>query len=206
MLISEKAKADKKFRNSEENIRLREQILEECRFDDTAYGLLDIYREIDDRKKFNKLFLQMIADDQVYYDYLYEGLDSLSVRFIYQYIHFLQYVNSQHKKLVLSKEQIKYIAESILAKHQIVFDLHDSFYYSETDGIYNEYNVRDAIQSMVNLSTWLRQYDLEDLNNKIIKWFFDNEKVMSTLRYDPLFKDFWGYLIQREDFKKYREE
>ncbi|HJW85708.1 MAG TPA: hypothetical protein VJ440_03660 [Candidatus Brocadiaceae bacterium] len=207
--ISELAKKDKSFDNSDEEIRLREQILEECRFDVTADGLLHAYRvrgDSDDkyRKKYNELMLRMIADDQVNYDYLYKGLDSLNSRFFSQYLYLLHYVNSQHKKLILSKEQVKFIAENVLGKHRELFDMRK--YYPKENESYDEHAVWDVIQSMVNLSTWLRDCKLDDLNENIIKRFFDDEFVIKAMRYVPRFKDYLEYLLKREDFQKYREE
>ncbi len=207
--ISAILKKDANLRSSDEIIKLEEQILEECRFEGAEYSLLFAYRDRGEkdekyRKKFNDLMLRMIADDQINYDYLYKGLDSLNTGFVGEYLLFFTNVNSFKDKLVLSKEQVKFLADTILDKHREVFNL--SNYYSQKTGRYDEYAVRDAVQSMVNLSTWLRHYELDNLNEKIVKWFFDDEVVINTLRYNPWFKDFWEYLIKREDFEKYKEE
>ena len=59
---------------------------------------------------------------------------------------------------------------------------------------------------MVNLSTWLRHYHLDDLNEKLIKRFFDDEFVMRTMREDASrFKEYRDYLLKRMDFQKYEE-
>lgn len=207
--VSSILKKDTSMQSSDEIIKLNEKILDECRFEGAEFSLLYAYRDRGEkeekyRKKFNELMLRMIADDQINYDYLYEGLDSRNSGFISQYFLFFNNVNSLKAKLILSKEQVKFLAEAILDKHREVFNLR--YYYIPEENRYDQYAVSDAIQSMVNLSTWLKHYKLDDLNEKIIKRFFDDEFVMMTMRYTPWFKDFWEDLIKRADFEKYKEE
>ena len=206
--LSERLKKEPGFENSDEEIQLEERILEECRFEGAEYSLLSAYRgrgekEEKYRKKFNELMLRMIADDQINYDYLYEGVDSINSGFVLDYLLFFTNVNSLHEKLILSKEQVKFIAEAVLDKHREVFNIRN--YYSETEE-YNEYRVWDVIKSMVNLSTWLRQYQLDELNEKLVKRFFDDEFVMGVIKKNTLFKDYKNYLLTRMDFQKYREK
>jgi len=206
--ISEKLQNEPGFRDSDEYIRLEEQILKECRFKNAEFSLLHVYRvrgEKDEkyRKKFNELLLRMIADDQINYDYLYVGLESINSGFVIDYLWFFTNVNSLGDKLILTKEQVEFIANAILDKHREVFNIRN--YYPGTEE-FNEYRVRDVIQSMVNLSTWLRFYNLDDLNEKIIKRFLDDEFVMRTMKEDiPRFKDYRDYLLKRMDFQKYEE-
>ena len=206
--LSEKLRKEPGFSDSDEYIRLEEQILEECRFKNAEFSLLYAYRargEKDEkyRKKFNDLLIRMIADDQINYDYLYEGMESISSGFVLHYLWFFTNVNSLGDKLILTKEQVEFIANAILDKHREVFNIRN--YYPGTEE-FNEYRVRDVIQSMVNLSTWLRFYNLDDLNEKIIKRFLDDEFVMRTMKEDiPRFKDYRDYLLKRMDFQKYKE-
>ena len=206
--ISEKLQNEPGFRDSDEYIRLEEQILKECRFKNAEFSLLHVYRvrgEKDEkyRKKFNELLLRMIADDQINYDYLYVGLESINSGFVIDYLWFFTNVNSLGDKLILTKEQVEFIANAIIDKHREVFNMRN--YYPGTEE-FNEYRVRDVIQSMVNLSTWLRHYHLDDLNEKLIKRFFDDEFVMRTMREDASrFKEYRDYLLKRMDFQKYEE-
>jgi hypothetical protein len=203
--VSSILQKDRKMQDSNEIIQLQEQILSECRFDAVAYSLLDSYRIRGMRDKFNDLMIKMIEDDQQNYDYLYRGIDEINTSFVLEYLHFMKDVNGQHQKLILRKDQVKQIAEALLTKHQEVLNLRNAPYYSTEKGLYNETSVYQGVQSMVNVSNWLREYKHDDLNNRFIDRYFKDEFVISRLRADPWFKDFWNYLIQRPDFEKYRE-
>ncbi len=197
-------KKDRKERHSDKIIKLKEQILDECRFEDASLSLLGSYRIRGMRDKFNNLMLRIIEDDQTNYDYLHSGVDDINTSFILSYLEFLKDVNGRQHKLILSKEQVKTIAESLLTKHQEVFNLHNAPYYSAENGAYIENFVYQGVQSLVNVSMWLREYKLDDLNDRFIERYFRDEMVISTLRDDPWFKDFWNYLLQRQEFEKYR--
>ncbi len=205
--VSELLQKDRSLRTSNTVVQLWEQIIDECRFVDVDYSLLGAYRwnaekNIEDRYKFNKRMLQIIADDQVNYDYLYggdDGLDSLNTVFISNYIFLLMHVNHKNNQLILTKDEIKFIAEDILTKHKEVFNLHNSYYYDLKSKTYDQSNLRDAVSSLVNLSTWLRKYGLTDLNDKIILTYFNNDAVIDVIKYDSWFKEFWDYYSQRPD-------
>jgi len=205
--ISAILQKDRSMDNSDQIIKLQEQILEECRFHNAAYWLLDAYRirgqkESVYREKFNNLMLRIITDDQVNYDYLYTGIDGLNTRFIKQYLFFLTHINNFRDKPLLNKEQIRLIADNILTKHREVFDLNNPYYYSATREARDEINTRDGVQALVNLSTWLQEYKLNDLNNKLIDMFFNNNLYLETLQYDRNFKDFMLYLQQKKTERK----
>ncbi len=203
--VSELLQKDSSLRTSNTVVQLWEKMIDECRFVDVDYSLLGAYRwnaekNIEDRYKFNKRMLQIIADDQVNYDYLYgdnDSLDSLNTVFVSNYIFLLMHVNHKNNQLILTKDEIQFIADDILAKHREVFNLHNSYYYDSKNKSFDQYNLRDAVSSLVNLSTWLRKYGLNDLNDKIIVTFFNDEVVIDVIKYDSWFKEFWDYLSQR---------
>ncbi len=203
--VSELLQKDRSLETSGTVIRLWEEMIDECRFVDVDYSLLGAYRwnagkNIEDRYKFNKRMLQIIADDQVNYDYLYgghDGLDSLNTVFISHYIFLLMQVNHKNNQLILTKDEVQFLAEDLLAKHKEVFNLRNSFYYDSKDKIYNQSNLRDAVSALVNLSAWLRKYGLDGLNDKIILTYFNNDAVIDVIKYDSWFKEFWDYFSQR---------
>jgi hypothetical protein len=144
--------------------------------------------------------LRIIEDDQVNYDYLFggdEGLDAVNTAFISNYLFLLKQVNNKNNELILTKDQIKFLAECILTKHKEVFNLRNRFYYDAADQVYDQHALRDAVSSLVNLSTWLRQYGLMDLNEKIITMYFKDEMVVDVVKHDPWFKEFWDDFSQR---------
>lgn len=203
--VSELLKKDRSLQTSNTVVKLWELMIDECRFVDVDYSLLGAYRwnaekNIEDRYKFNKRMLQIIADDQVNYDYLYgghAGLDSLNTVFISNYIFLLMHVNHKNNQLILTKDEVHFLAEDILTKHKEVFNLRNSYYYDSKSKTYNQYNLRDAVSSLVNLSTWLRKYGLTGLNDKIILTYFNNDAVIDVIKYDSWFKEFWDYYSQR---------
>ncbi|HJW87819.1 MAG TPA: hypothetical protein VJ440_14390 [Candidatus Brocadiaceae bacterium] len=196
--ISELLKKNKSLENSDEAIKLYEQILEECKYHSATNWLLTAYRvrgEKDDkfRKKFNELMLRMLNEDQVDYDYLYYPVEKLNTGFVINYLLFFTNVNSLKDKLILSKEQVKFIAEDMLTKHQEMFNFRNR-YYSPEDGSVNEYGRRDGVQALVNVSIWLREYKLDELNDRLIDRFFTDEEILKVVKYDDQFKDFRDYL------------
>ena len=203
--VSELLMKDRSLNTSDAVVQLWEQMIEECRFVDVDYSLLAAYRwngekNKKDRYKFNGRMLGIIADDQVNYEYLYgggAGSDPFNTEIIINYLFLLKHVNHKKNELILTKEQIQFLAECILTKHKEVFNLRNSFYYDAATQTYDEYKLRDGVSSLVNLSTWLRHYGLMALNDKIISTYVRNDVVIDVVKNDPWFKEFWGYFSQR---------
>jgi len=191
-------------RYSDDMIKIHEQTLDECRFSPVALPLLDIYRSRGMREKYNNLILKLISDDQVNYDYLYDGIDSTDNSFVLAYVEFLADVNGKQKKIILSKEQVRMVAESLLTKEQAVFNMHSATFYSPEKDIYYNSIVYDGVRALISMSALLREYKLDDLDDKFINKFFKDDLVINTLRYDQSYEDFWKYLIQRPGFEKNR--
>ena len=187
---------DRKKAESDEALKFREQIATECRFTRAAQSLLTDYRIKGMREKYNSMMLKMIEDDRVNYDYLYIEIDTVDPLFRLKYKDFLFDVNGRSQKLILTKEQVIFIAENLLCKHREVFNLKDPYY---NDDI----NALQGIGSIVNVSSWLREYNLFELNDKLLNSYFNDPGVMETLRQIPFFKEFREYLIKRPDFSKY---
>jgi hypothetical protein len=194
--ISEILKKSAKNAHSDEIISLKEQILNECRFNNTALFLLTDYLSRGMREKYNNLMLKIIEDDQVNYDYLYNGIgvDTIDPKFVLTYLDFLEKINGRQYKLILSKKQVETIAEALLTKHQEVFDWDNAPYYSSVNNGYDPRMVFRGVQSLVNVSTWLRESGNGSLNTKFIEKFIKDKNVITTLRGDPWFKDYWQYL------------
>jgi hypothetical protein len=175
--------------NSKDAMEIDEQILQECKYDDSVmWGLLATYRFKQYREKYNKLMLRIIQEDQVEYDYSGSPTDDISGRFSNEFKSFLGDVNSLYKEPILTKEQVRLVAEAVLAKYQEVFKL---------DNIPNVEDAFYIVQPMVVLPYWLDYYKLGDLRTKYIDTFFGNDLVKETLKaYSDVkgFKDILDYL------------
>lgn len=203
-----KVKAIRKNRRTPQNTHLEEwinsynEILEECRYETGAiYALLDIYRGSKNREKYNDLMLRILKEDQVDYDYLYYPISTINTNLIIQYLFFFTHINTLKEKLILTKEQVKFIAEDMLTKHKELLDFKNE-YYVRRDNSVDEYHMRDAVNALICVSTWLRKYKMDSLNNKLLERYFYNELVLDTMRNDPQYNDFNDYL---QGWKKSRE-
>jgi hypothetical protein len=166
----------------EDWIKSYHEILEECRFETGAIdALLDIYRDNKDREKYNDLMLRILKEDQVDYDYLYYPINKINTNLIIQYLFFFTHINPLREKLILTKEQVKFIAEDMLTKHRELLNFKNE-YYVRKDNSVDEYHMHDVVNAFICVSTWLREYN------------FNDELVIDTIRYDPQFKEFMDYL------------
>ncbi len=196
--ISEMLRKERRSQDSDDIIKLDEQIHDECKYHPVNYSLLTSYRIRGMREKFNSLMLRMIKEDQVDFDYLYVDLDKINDEFVVQYWFLLQHVNGHGATMILSKDDVKTIADSLLTKHSVIFNLNNSYYFNQSTGLPDEYLIRDAVQCLVNVSTWLREYKLDDLNEQFVDTFFKDKEVLNVLSGYDQFKDFREYLSQRE--------
>jgi hypothetical protein len=157
-----------------EAIAIDEQMLEECKYDDTAiWDLLGYYGYKQYREKYNMLMLRIIQEDQIEYNYSTEQYsDEMNDRFKKELQLFLA-SNSLDRETLLTKDQIRLIGEAALTKHQAAFDLKG---FNETE------QARYVVLPMVVLSMWMERYGLNDLRERFIAKFFVGNIVMDTLK------------------------
>jgi hypothetical protein len=189
----------------EEWIKSYHEILKECRYETGAIdALLEIYRKNKNREKYNELMLRIIKEDQVDYDYLYYPINRINSSFIIQYLYFFTQINPLREKLILTREQVNFIAEDMLTKHKELLNFKNKYYIR--DNTVDEYHMRDAINALISVSTWLKEYKLNELNDKLLEQYFSDEVVINTIRYDPQFKEFMDYLQKWRDEKEKGEK
>jgi len=161
---------------SDEFIAIHEQMLSECQYDEkTIWPLIVAYRynsqRKDYREKYTKLWLRIIKEDQVEFDY--SGVpNKWKPHFRTEFKTFLN-SNNMRIKLILTKEQVQFIAEETMSKYPNMFTL-------EGIGISDEayYEVSD----MVVLPYWLNHYKLYDLRAKFIDTFITGDLAKQTIK------------------------
>ncbi|MCK4816171.1 hypothetical protein KA005_10385, partial [bacterium] len=187
-----KKKLPKDRGNYVERMKVYEQMLDECRVSVHAIpSLLAIYRYEEFDAKYNNLMLRLIREDQVDYDYSRDKRGELGGGFASEYRIFLVH-NSPDNVNLLTKSQVKMVAEALLTKHQGVLVLRE---YEDDTHMFTH------VLGLTYLSQWLKQYKLDDLREKIARRFFDNEITVWYLRVhtvsDPeRFKEELEYLRQ----------
>lgn len=197
--VFRKKNADKLWndRYTDYAIEINEQMLQDCPYDTAAImSLLSAYSYGNQgRKKFNKLMLRIIEEDQVELDYMYRGVDEIDRRFFRSYQRLLRGVNHIDEKLILSKKNLKMVANALLTKHRILYDFTRKFFKDETG--YHEYNFRAGVGALINFSRLLQKSGLDELNDQIIETFLNNDDAMNVA--DIYYEDFKEYL---EEWKK----
>jgi hypothetical protein len=203
---SQLCRKDRRLMYSDEAIKIDEEIVKACGY--RGGRVLSFCRELRNKhywNKYNELFLKVLKDDQVYYDYLYFTFDTLNHDFILEYIEFIK-ANGYADKFILSKDQVRFIAEDVMSKHQDIFNFNNTYYIDE-NGLPNVYDKRDAVNSLMLLSIWLNKYGLGALNEQLISKFFNKEiiETIDTFPNDtPDIKGYRDYLdkIQKRSRKK----
>mgnify|MGYP001580453148 FL=1 len=178
--------------NSDKAIAIREQMLEECKYDDAAiWGLLATYRYKEYREKYNKIMLGIIQEDQVEFDYSGSFDEDMTSEFKLECLDFLAIVNSLNKKLILTKDQVELVGEAALTKHAPAFDL---------KGVQDPERALDVVLPLVTLSTWMEHYRLKDLQKRFTDKFFVSAVIIDTLKtYSDIrgFKEHIDYLQKK---------
>lgn len=181
-------------RTSDEIIKLYKENISLCKYGYPNYSLLRIYRKKSEVNEYNKLMLQILRDDQVGYDYMHNSRSDLDEEFILNYRFFLLNINDRSSAYNFSADEVEEIATNILDKHYLVFDVSNSFYFNSETKTFNEHRVGDAIDSLINVSIWLRHYKIDKLNKKFIDKFFTSGPIYEALFMADGRKDFKEYL------------
>lgn len=191
-----KKNADKLWNNryTDYSIEINEKMLQDCPYDSVAImTLLDGYSYGNqERKKFNRLMLKVVEEDQVEIDHMFSGINEIDIIFFQNYQRLLRGVNHINEKLILSNKDLKMIASALLTKHRILYDFRRKFFKDEAG--YHEYNFRAGVGALVNFSRLLQKSGLTELEDQIIETFLNNDDAMNVSD------------IYREGIKEYLEE
>jgi hypothetical protein len=180
--LGAKAISDK----SDAKIGYLKQIYAECRFSAT-YGLLSIYQSREKYNSYNKLFLEMIKDDQVMFDYLYEGSMFTDVYFTEKYFDFFCSVNSYDDANRFTKNDISLLYEAMQSKHRDVFYF-NTYYNSES--ILDKYSANLMVRSLLDFTIWLDHHGTSQLKIKFINTFFKQKEMPGYLKYFESFDNY----------------
>jgi hypothetical protein len=180
--LGAKAISDK----SDAKIGYLKQIYAECRFSAT-YGLLSIYQSREKYNSYNKLFLEMIKDDQVMFDYLYEGSMFTDVYFTEKYFDFFCSVNSYDDAKRFTKNDISLLYEAMQSKHKDVFSFNT---YYDSESILDEYYANLMVRSLLNFTKWLDHHGTSQLKISFINTFFKQKEMPGYLKYFESFDNY----------------
>jgi hypothetical protein len=162
---------------SDEFIAMQEQVLSECQYDEKAiWPLIVAYRYNSKRKdyrdKYTKLWLRIIKEDQVEFDYSGSPPNAWKSHFRTEFKTFLNN-NNMRNKLILTKEQVQFIAEKTISKYPNIFTL---------EGIRISDEAYYEVSDMIVLPYWLNYYKLYDLRAKFIDTFITDDLARQTIK------------------------
>jgi hypothetical protein len=180
--LGAKAISDK----SDAKVGYLKQMRAECRFS-ADYGLLSIYQSREKYNSYNKLFLEIIKDDQVMFDYLYKGSMFTDVYFTEKYFDFFCSVNSYDDANRFTKDDISLLYEAIQSKHKDVFYF-NTYYNSES--ILNEYSADMMVRCLLHFTIWLDHHGTPQQKINFINTFFKQKEMPGYLKYFESFDNY----------------
>lgn len=160
--------------NDYDRVKYYERNIKLCKTERDVNYLLKLYRYNSHKNKnyinkFNKLFFDVMIEDQVHrdYSYLYGGLNQ---HFIGNYFSFFISINSFNDGERFSKKQIENIVDLVTDKYQYLHDTTDeNNYLFWNDGVLDEGITQRSTIALLNLLTWADKKNLNDSSNKVMK-------------------------------------
>ena len=100
------------------------------------------------KQKYNEIFIRVIEDDQVNFNYMFYGENNYNHRFHRTYMEFITQIHSVNCNFSISKEHVKIVTEALLSKHADVLKV-------DPDAIYA---VQEVNQAKKTVLVWLEKY------------------------------------------------
>jgi hypothetical protein len=164
-------------KDKENYLKIYENMVGKCFYDDQIFNLLDEYslnvRSKGNKKlakKYNKEFQKIMATDQIEFDFMYLGRKKLNSSFRLAFFDFFRSVNKKDDYVNFTSNDLKKILEYINGKYSSIFETNKSSFYIY-DGKFNPFLAEDGAESLANLTYWARQHGLIDEAAQIEKKF-----------------------------------